>query len=923
MKKRPLVTLDFETYYESSGYTLKKLTVIEYVTHEKFHIHGVGVVSPDLFTRLWFTDMNEFRMWLLKTGEDIELLCQNTMFDGFILHHWFNYHPAVYRDTQGMSMGMFVGQSASLANLAKRLFPNDNTKRKGNELVQTINKRHLTPEELDGLGGYCLNDCDLTLDCYQVMEPHYPDKELELIDLTLQFFCDPILHIDVELTQDTLEKATAKRAALIKASGLPEKLLSSNPQFQAWIEEQGIPTPMKVSLTTGEETLAGGKNDLEFQQMRKAHPDLEHVWAGRVAAKSTGEISRAQRFLATAELTGGYMPVPLKYYAAHTGRYGGSEKLNLQNLGRKSALRRALIAPPDKMVFVADSSNIEARMNNWEAGQHDVVQLFRDGADVYSIFAGEAIYHRPISKKNDPTERFVGKVAVLGLGYGMGALKFQTTLATGAMGEEVMIEFSESQRIVQQYRAKHYRIKQRWDQGDLALAKMLDPACDEEWGAVHLLHNMILLPNGMALQYPGLKATQDPRDDSLSFEYWNGKYWKSTWGGTIRENCIAEGTQVITDRGPVNIENIRLADKIWDGVEWVTHGGLLPKGEQPTINAHGVRMTPDHQVLTDDGWKPAEESTRHRRADCKLPEGFELPQSKQPESKLEHTMSGMRQSIPDARHRIHEAAQKERPQFLRVHAGPTAGRREPQARNARPSSLRSLAKYARQMQSTVSSGLQKLRSAWDNRLSALGELRELLGRYGPYVSAGLNPRPERQQFRVPARQLPLGFTQAASEQSPNHTDPRATSSIRGGQSPRHWSDHDRLSTEARLASEHDSHNAEPKEQVFDILNCGPRHRFVVLDENGQPLIVHNCIQALARIVLFEQMLDVNKYAKEHDPEARVVLNVHDEIITVARDFGSENEAFMEGIYDILRTPLDWCKDLPLDAEGGWDRSYSK
>ena len=89
-------------------------------------------------------------------------------------------------------------------------------------------------------------------------------------------------------------------------------------------------------------TPALGKGDLGFTDLFTSHPQFAHVWHGRLTAKSTGEITRARRFIETAEQCDGYMPVSLIYYSAHTGRYGGGEKLNLQNLGRKSQLRRSL-----------------------------------------------------------------------------------------------------------------------------------------------------------------------------------------------------------------------------------------------------------------------------------------------------------------------------------------------------------------------------------------------------------------------------------------------------------------------------------------------------------------------------------------------------------------------------------------------------
>ena len=552
---RPLITLDFETYYQSRNYTLKKLTYLEYIRHELFKIHGVGVLDHE-GTYTWYDSyhLDDFKAYLDEIGEDVEMLCHNVMFDGMILHLIFGYHPEVWRDTQGMSRGMFIGKSASLKYLAERLFPDDKTMRKGTELVDTIDKFDLTAEESDALGDYCRQDCHLTRACYDVMLPHYPDRELELIDLTLQMYCDPILEIDVPLTQKTLTDRSAERDALIKASGLSATVLGSNLQFKAWIEAQGIEPPMKISLKTEEITFAGGKSDLEFQVTRKANPALEHVWAGRIAAKSTGEISRAERFLQVAELAHGKMPVALSYYSAHTGRYGGTQKTNLQNLGRKSRLRRALTAPKNSLIYVADSSNIEARMNNWNAGQDDMVQLFRDGADVYSLFAGETIYRRPINKDDDPVERFVGKVAVLGLGYGMGDFKFRTTLATGAMGMEVMLDQSDAYGIVQAYRAKHHEIVKYWKACDIALAKMLNPHCDEPFGHLHLLHNMIVLPNGMALQYPGLRANED-QHGGLNFEYYNGQFWKNIYGGQTCENITQALSRIVLFEQMLNIND--------------------------------------------------------------------------------------------------------------------------------------------------------------------------------------------------------------------------------------------------------------------------------------------------------------------------------------------------------------------------------
>ena len=147
--------------------------------------------------------------------------------------------------------------------------------------------------------------------------------------------------------------------------------------------------------------------------MQNVYPEYKHIWDAREAVKSRLEETRAQRFLENINPDGTF-PVPLRYYAAHTGRFGGTESLNLQNLPRGSVLRKALTAPEGQRLFVADLSNIEARMLAWLANQEDLLDAFAAGRDVYSEFASQ-IYGRPVTKA-DKLERYVGKTAILGLG---------------------------------------------------------------------------------------------------------------------------------------------------------------------------------------------------------------------------------------------------------------------------------------------------------------------------------------------------------------------------------------------------------------------------------------------------------------------------------------------------------------------------
>ena len=91
---------------------------------------------------------------------------------------------------------------------------------------------------------------------------------------------------------------------------------------------------------------------------------------------------------------------------------------NLQNLKRGGELRRSILAPKGHVVVVADSAQIEARVLAWLSQQMDIVNAFATKQDVYKLMAS-AIYGVPVEDITKD-QRFIGKICVLGLGYGMG-----------------------------------------------------------------------------------------------------------------------------------------------------------------------------------------------------------------------------------------------------------------------------------------------------------------------------------------------------------------------------------------------------------------------------------------------------------------------------------------------------------------------
>ena len=539
-----LITLDFETYY-APKYSLTTLTTMDYVRHEKFKVWGVGIKIDHDETEWYGEDEAEAAIRDID-WTSVTLVCHNTPFDGYILTRHYGVIPNFYVDTAAMSRGLYPGQSARLKDCAVRCFPDDTTMRKGEELADAKGIYDLDPELEEAIAGYCIQDVDLTYALYQQMVEQMPMSELELINLTCRMFCEPKLIVDRGALTTFRDEQIAHSASLIDAAGIDRKVLSSNQQFSECIYQLGIVPPTKKSPTTGKDIPALGKSDKAYQQMCNMFPQFQHVWDARKAVKSRINETRAQRFI-DATHDDGTISVPLRYYAAHTGRFGGTEKINMQNMPRNSPLRKALFAPKGQLVFVADLSNIEARMLAWLADEDDLLQQFRNGDDIYSNLAS-VIYDRPINKKDDPTERFVGKTAVLGLGYGMGAPKFQSTLEAGAMGPPMTFTTDEAYNVVNTYRSTYPGIPLLWKKLELKLANTINPAYDETWHGLRFHQCKIHLPNGMALHYNNLRFERG----KLTYD---SRVTESTWGGRIAENVVQALSRIIVTDSMLRIEH--------------------------------------------------------------------------------------------------------------------------------------------------------------------------------------------------------------------------------------------------------------------------------------------------------------------------------------------------------------------------------
>ena len=335
------------------------------------------------------------------------------------------------------------------------------------------------------------------------------------------------------------------------------KKLASNVQFATILQDLHIPVPMKTSPTTEKETFALAKTDAGFIALQESdNPVLQELCAVRLGTKSTIEESRIQRFIDVGERHQGLLPIPLKYYGAHTGRWSGSDKVNFQNLpsrdAKKKALKNAILPPEDHVILNVDSSQIEARILVWLAGQDDQVELYREGKDVYCDFASR-VYKKTITKKNKK-ERAVGKTCILGLGYGTGHVKLKGVLKLNA---RIEVNKAESKRIVDLYREVNDEVVKLWGDCDIALRDIASWPSDRKpyyLGSGKCLivdPKGIKLPNGLYITYPDLQLTSNEPDSG--YEYKSRRGTISIWGGAVVENVVQALARIVIGEQMIEI----------------------------------------------------------------------------------------------------------------------------------------------------------------------------------------------------------------------------------------------------------------------------------------------------------------------------------------------------------------------------------
>jgi DNA polymerase len=562
-----VVSIDFET---RSAVDLRKTGVYKYAADQSTDIWCMAYKAP------WSDDV---LVW--QPGDAVDPYLEDWIIAGGLLSAWnANFERTIWNEIMvgryqwprtnikqwrcTMAQASAMGLPRALGQAAAVLGVEEQKDKTGAALMLRMARPRKvnadgsytwwnTKDKVDALVAYCRQDVRTELSVAETLNA-MPDAERRLYQLD-QRINDRGVALDVDLVHRV--KALAGNASIEIDAEIQRltkgqvKAATNGMDLVAWLNSHGIATK-----SVDKQTVA------RLLTSDKLHPVIRQVLTLRQnGAKSSTAKYDAMLHAVNAD---GRMRGLLVYHGAATGRWSG-KLVQPQNFPRpqkkqdeldeiiaklkadkdvsehgagtvlaSDLLRSMLIADDGHRLMFADYSAIEARVLAWVAGQNDLVETFRKGGDVYKEMAS-AIYNVDVENVTDG-QRQVGKMAILGCGYGMGGKRFAEQCAT--MG--IKVDEDEAKRIVAVYREKNHRIAQYWRDVEQDFVEMVK-------GAGRVGTVPLPLPSGRSLTYhnPRIIQRETPwgaMRDTAQVDTLNSvtRQWVSQiiWGGLLTENVV-------------------------------------------------------------------------------------------------------------------------------------------------------------------------------------------------------------------------------------------------------------------------------------------------------------------------------------------------------------------------------------------------
>jgi hypothetical protein len=449
------LAIDFETDWET-GYSVKDLGTWAYTHDPRFNAHTVSAVGDDGFEWVGnprqapWAKFLQYRTWVSHNAwfdSQVYAMCIPT-----------GHQPDAWHCTSDL-MG-YLQYPRSLKDAVAHAF--------GVTLDKTMRDRMkggdlFGPSQAE-INAYALEDAKWCLKLWQTFSPRWPAHE-QALSIHSRVMAARGIGFDPEAAGkalDVLVKArrreeaeipwveygqppTSRNALFTHCDDLsvprPETTAEKDPRWEEWLEAHEKAVPFVRSLN-------------RWRKLNRTHSVVEAM------------VARA---------TDGRLHSPLRYYgAAVTGRWSGSDGLNMQNLNAKDVKGgvdlRALIRPtPGSWFVISDLSQIEPRVLAVLCGDQDLLDKLRQGFGLYEAHArATMMWDGGDLKQCNPQLYSLAKARVLGLSYGAGAQTFQRV---AKMMAGLTLDDFDAKTTVDEFRQTNPRIVDLWDRMGRALRR--------------------------------------------------------------------------------------------------------------------------------------------------------------------------------------------------------------------------------------------------------------------------------------------------------------------------------------------------------------------------------------------------------------------------------------------------------------------
>lgn len=604
------VILDFETFSEID---LKVAGAWAYSMHPSTEVLCVGYKIDDQEPKLWRPDLapeQPYDLYMALLDQRTIVVAHNAFFEFCIWQNCLrekypqHFNPLTIIEHKRMSCtaarARHLALPGHLDGLCKALNLDHQKDMTGHKLMLKMCKpkrpsklnpsiRHNTPEQMQRLGEYCLHDIKAEYELDKILPPlPKSERELWLFD---QMLNARGITADVEackLIKSQIKTFTEKLTEELQdVSGGALQTAGQNEAIRVFCEAQGfdLENAQKKTVATAL------KNKGLTPQVRRVLEIRQSL--------SKSSTKKYDAFIAMADTKGKIRDL-WRYHSASTGRWGGAgiqpqnfprgtvsdlesalEAVRLNNAELfsvlydepmevfSSLLRSMITVEKGKELFCADFAGIELRVLMWLVGQENALKMIRAGGDLYCYQASD-IFKRTITKE-DKAERFIGKEAVLGMGFGMGGAKFFKTVIE--KGGNISPELAK--KAVQSYRSKFDRVPKFWDRVERAAIQCVNTKKPVDLGRVKFEMRQLkrgqrtwdflvcILPSGRPLWYssPSVKNKLTHWGQvKPQLHYWEvdpkTKQWAEShiYGGKWTENIVQAIARDLMAHGALNCE---------------------------------------------------------------------------------------------------------------------------------------------------------------------------------------------------------------------------------------------------------------------------------------------------------------------------------------------------------------------------------